>query len=62
MCWFADVSDVEEGDTPIKQDPNSRKRKHELNSEQDDSADEFIDRKEFNMEAATKDKTIDKAH
>ena len=54
--WFADVSDVEEGDTPIKQQPSSRKRKHELNSKEADIADEFIDRKEFKMEAATKEK------
>ena len=45
--WFADVSDVEESDTPIKQYLSSRKCKHERNSKEDDSADEFIDRKKI---------------
>ena len=47
---------------PIKQDSSSRKRKHELNSKEDDSPDEFIDRKKFKMGAATNEKTIGKAH
>ena len=45
--WFADVSDVEESDMPIKQYLSSRKCKHEQNSKEDDSADEFIDRKKI---------------
>ena len=60
--WFADASVVEEGDTPIKQYPSSRKRKHEQNSKEDDSADEFIDRKKLKIEVATKEKTIGKVH
>ena len=49
------MSDVE-GDTPIKQDPSSRKHNHEQNSK------EFITRKNFKTEAATKEKTNGKAH
>ena len=60
--WFADVSDVEESDMPIKQYLSSRKCKHERNTKEDDSADEFIDRKKFKIKAATKEKTIGKAH
>ena len=54
-CLFADVSDVE-GDTPVKQDPSSRKRKHEQNGK------EFNTRKKFKTEAATKEKTNGKVH
>ena len=32
---------------PIKQDPSSRKCKHELNSKEDDKADESIERKKI---------------
>ena len=49
------MSDVE-GDTPVKQDPSSRKRKHEQNGK------EFNTRKKFKTEAATKEKTNGKVH
>ena len=42
--------------------PAPKKNRHEQNSEKDDSAFEFIDRKKFKIEAATKEKTIAKAH
>ena len=57
ICWFADASDVEKGDARIKQDPSSRKRKHEENSKEDYSAEEFIASEKFKTEAATKEKT-----
>ena len=46
----------------IKQDPSSRKRKHKQNSKGDDSADEFIDIKNWKIEAVTTERTISKAH
>ena len=59
--WFADVSDSEKGDTPIKQDRSSRKRKHDLNSKEDDSADEFIDRKKKSRWKQLTKKSLNKA-